>query len=642
MARGGIASKRTRTALCTGTQVRTRRPAVLALRTAWVAIVLWYEIGVFVRAVRSCPWPDERRALTPDSRLTRVLIVADPQVLDDNSYLDRHPLLARLTRVVVDVYLRKSWRAAVRVLRPHAVVFLGDMMDNGRAVMSPAEYDAYYERFRHIFKMHGEPVPVYYVPGNHDIGIGDSFALEAPARYTSSFGARNHRVGIANHTLLFLDGPALVDEDIARVSAGKSLDEWPAVRRGPVEFVRAQTQERDHPVVLFSHVPLARDQNVWCGRFREHRANIRQGAGLGYQNTLGREVSSWVLERLRPAIIFSGDDHDYCEVRHTYTYTDASSNTTREEIVPEVTVKSFSMVTGVRRPGYQLLSLAARVPEPELLPQIPQAPPPAHAPCTLPDQLGIYVLTYVPLAVLSVLVLVVVNVQRVRRRYRKREWGRRDSAKDGLRSGYWEPERRETPLPHGDRKRRMEGGRGRERDVEELELDDLVFVNPDADTVEEPPDEVERFKLVARRATAASEQGVSGFYGGHGRGAGFQPTSEEEEGLEAEMDVLPEPATNVKNRNRSGNGRFSRSSRWPRWTWTFVLRGQVRRVSVPWPFGCCARGTGAGSRRRWIMQQVRDSGEDERGFVGGLVRDVRDVAWPAIVVFLVVNWVVMW
>jgi hypothetical protein len=66
------------------------------------------------------------------------MIVADPQVLDHRSYPGRPGHLTALSQFIVDLYLRKSWRAA-RKLRPHAVVFLGDMMDGGRFAMQDKE-----------------------------------------------------------------------------------------------------------------------------------------------------------------------------------------------------------------------------------------------------------------------------------------------------------------------------------------------------------------------------------------------------------------------------------------------------------------------------------------------------------------------
>lgn len=43
-----------------------------------------------------------------------------------------------LSQFIVDLNIRKSWRAVLR-RRPEQVVFLGDMMDNGRVDMSDEE-----------------------------------------------------------------------------------------------------------------------------------------------------------------------------------------------------------------------------------------------------------------------------------------------------------------------------------------------------------------------------------------------------------------------------------------------------------------------------------------------------------------------
>lgn len=44
-----------------------------------------------------------------------------------------------LSQFVVDLQLRKAWRTALAT-RPDAVVFLGDMLDNGRAERGHKEY----------------------------------------------------------------------------------------------------------------------------------------------------------------------------------------------------------------------------------------------------------------------------------------------------------------------------------------------------------------------------------------------------------------------------------------------------------------------------------------------------------------------
>ena len=69
---------------------------------------------------------------------------------------------------------------------------------------------------------------------------------------------------------------------------------------------------------------------------------------------------------------------------------------------------------GIRRPGFQLLSLISTVPSPDHITQIPITPP-LHAPCLMPDQLGIYLYSYIPLVILSLLVLLVMRVRRGRK-----------------------------------------------------------------------------------------------------------------------------------------------------------------------------------------------------------------------------------
>lgn len=127
-------------------------------------------------------------------------------------------------------------------------------------------------------------------------------------------------------------------------------------------------------------------------------------------------MSHFILDQVQPSLIFrcaicsfitldghgadasspsSGDDHDYCEYIHTL------DDSTR---IREVTVKSLSMAMGIRRPGFQLLSLALPSSAPV------KAVTHADAPCLMPDQLAIYLSVYLPLIAASLLVLLVLNV----------------------------------------------------------------------------------------------------------------------------------------------------------------------------------------------------------------------------------------
>lgn len=100
--------------------------------------------------------------------------------------------------------------------------------------------------------------------------------------------------------------------------------------------------------------------------------------------------------------VASGDDHDYCEFHHSLTAND-DIPLSEDGSVKEISVKSFSMAMGVRRPGFQLVSLGSPAGSPTL----------NDVPCLLPDQLGIYVSVYVPLVLLSLLALLLANGYRV-------------------------------------------------------------------------------------------------------------------------------------------------------------------------------------------------------------------------------------
>ncbi|KAG8747119.1 hypothetical protein FRC10_002168 [Ceratobasidium sp. 414] len=316
------------------------------------------------------------------------MLIADPQVIDHRSYPGRRLWFKTLTQFIVDSNLRKSWRAAKR-LYPDVVVFLGDMMDGGRYRMLDDEYDAYYSRFNDIFSS-SKDIPKYYLVGNHDVGLGKSQAFSARARqrYLSHFGGTtNFQVPIANHSFVFIDAPGLVEEDYRRYEEEESFEDWAGMPGGAIEFVNRLAQESNPgPRILLSHIPLSRSSAASCGPLRE-RGSIQRGAGMGYQNLLGRHTSQFLIDGVKPILIFS----------------DGSGQGPRE-----VSVKSFSMAMGIRRPGFQLLSLVS--PDPSS----PYARTMADTPCHLPDQMHIYTHVYAICGFLSVALLLYVNATRGR------------------------------------------------------------------------------------------------------------------------------------------------------------------------------------------------------------------------------------
>ncbi|KAK7472742.1 hypothetical protein VKT23_000852 [Stygiomarasmius scandens] len=379
----------------------TRRGLVVnALRMLWIVVTLWYESGIFSYHAKRCLWPDSSLKVYADSASpAHLLVVADPQILDHRSYPGRPALLTYISQILVDLNLRKSWRAALNS-RPDAIFFLGDMMDNGRMPASDKEYEQYYHRFKKIFKDKNN-IPTYFIPGNHDTGLGtpSMFSPAAHSRYESHFGPLNNVVNMANHSIILIDAPGLVEEDHQRHGSGRSYAEWKPASGGTIDFVKRFGQEhKSGPTILLSHIPLSRPEGSDCGPLRE-KGTIHRGVGLGYQNTLGKDSSLFLLDAIRPSLILSGDDHDYCVFTHKFERGGTNMQ------IREVTVKSLSMAMGIRRPGYQLLSLN---------PSPGSDASYADTPCLMPDQLGIYLSVYIPLLILSLLVLLLHSALRSR------------------------------------------------------------------------------------------------------------------------------------------------------------------------------------------------------------------------------------
>lgn len=275
------------------------------------------------------------------------------------------------------------------------------------------------------------------------LGVSNTFSKHVRQRYERHFGRANRHIPVANHSFILLDSPGIVDEDYIRAGHGISFEEWIPLRDGPIEFVKGlaaglsvsyalslrvnmklitsrnmTVEEQLGPVILFSHIPLHRAESKKCGPLRE-RGTIDRGVGHGWQKTLGKQTSSFLLENLRPTVIFryafsltlqytalnkstrSADDRDYCDATHKLPGSGKETH--------EITVKSFSRARHIKQPGFHLLSLYPG-----------RTPSHAHAPCLLPRADGTFTRLYIPAAGLTVLILIIAHMKRARRAARLR------------------------------------------------------------------------------------------------------------------------------------------------------------------------------------------------------------------------------
>ena len=378
----------------------------------------------------------------------RLLLVADPQLVDPHTYPGRPWPLSSLTVYYTDLYLRKSFSLLLEDLKPDTTFFLGDLFDGGREWSTPhgkkrvtysedKRWRRYgrkfwlkeYYRFSRIFIdpwIHSQPSRrlsrqerklITSLPGNHDLGFGNGIRLPVRQRFNAYFGDGNRIDIIGNHSVVSLDTVSLSAREQANADAQHpaASDEkamhtiWQPTQDFLAEArtlkARATKRELDcmfgkqendlhlhnvqdivdsraHaetilnrgdtlqlPTIVLSHVPLYRDQGTPCGPLRERYppsqgarqgsdgkvkddANaIRVAGGFQYQNVLMPAISDQIVEDVgNVEHVFSGDDHDYCDVLHR-------GYTSRSGGVREITVKSMSWAMGVRKPGVLLVSL---------------------------------------------------------------------------------------------------------------------------------------------------------------------------------------------------------------------------------------------------------------------------------------------
>lgn len=293
------------------------------------------------------------------------------------------------------------------------------------------------------------------LPGNHDLGFGAQVQVPVRERFEAFFGDGNRVDVVGNHTVVSVDSVSLsagssefkdkhdlspifgpVNEFLDQVKGAKrraALEElrvWHDIETTPrfehsvgelgstrpTGLDQKKTEEGpDFPTILLTHVPLYREPGTPCGPKREHwppakppkgqtdpvlpdhRNAISVSGGYQYQNVLSDADSQRLVRSVGNVVhVFSGDDHDYCELVHA----DARGG------VREITVKSNSMAMGVPTPGFVMASLWNPVDDKgRPLPGSPETTLQTHL-CLLPNQIHTY-MKYVAFIVLTLVLLVV-------------------------------------------------------------------------------------------------------------------------------------------------------------------------------------------------------------------------------------------
>lgn len=297
--------------------------------TVLVGAVLWQEVGThYAHACRG-------------SGTTRVLVVADPQLVDRYAYPELPDWAHWWLALLCDVQLRRSLRAARARAQPAAVVVLGDLLW-GPTFMRPEEWASSSQRLARVFGPLGQrpgiAVPTLAIMGNHDSGMY-LCALQSMMmqRWIDTVGPPHWTLTLSNLTLVGLSNPLLQDNCPGSAAVRDETEQWLRALGAEYALPRPGAPRR----VLLTHIPLfcrARYDGTCGGPMRRRDFRLRMGSGVGYENVLNPVDTSLVLDTVRPHRVLSGDAHDLCQV-------------TLDNGITDTTLPSFSWLEGAHVAG---------------------------------------------------------------------------------------------------------------------------------------------------------------------------------------------------------------------------------------------------------------------------------------------------
>jgi hypothetical protein len=330
---------------------------VIILYLALFTIIHYFERIKPSSVIKSCMW-DHWESWPKNSDPHHSIIIGDPQIVDEFSYPNRTWIATAFSKMFTDNFLHRNHNLYNKILNPDSIIFVGDLFDGGRE-WNDTQWTHEYKRFNKIFNPLKGVRQLKQVPGNHDVGFGNGIDFEKYSRFKAYFGNADEVVLLGNHSIVLLDTVSLscTDDPRVNVRSQKFLS----------TFQDSENPYKHYPRIAISHVPLYRFTELQtCGKFRESDKKFPVVRGKQYQTVLEYEISQKIINTINPILIFSGDDHDYCHIRHPFNKLNSMSKEDYEfsvgdhpgqKYTDEITIKASSASGGIKKPAIQLLSL---------------------------------------------------------------------------------------------------------------------------------------------------------------------------------------------------------------------------------------------------------------------------------------------
>jgi len=309
---------------------------LLHLTLPVLVALVFCEFFIYYLVILQCYWPQ-----VDGPQPLRVMMVADTHLLGKRNghWFDK------LRR---EWQMYRSFQTAVATLHPSAVVFLGDLLDEGDFATS-SDFQQYARRFKSLFSV-PEEVQTYSVAGNHDIGFHYRVRDGRNTEFEHSF---NSSVGV--ELVELNDVPFVLVNSVAMEGDGCQMCERARYKVTEIgQLLRCQQNPTDsckrhyghlkkyvRPVIL-QHFPLYRPSDDVCEG--EDAATDHQQFRQRWE-CLSMESTQVLLQSLNPRLVVDGHTHHGCHLIHPPD-------------IHEWTVPSFSW-RNRNNPAFLLVALTA-------------------------------------------------------------------------------------------------------------------------------------------------------------------------------------------------------------------------------------------------------------------------------------------
>ncbi|KAJ5079715.1 metallo phosphoesterase related [Anaeramoeba ignava] len=235
----------------------------------------------------------------------RIAILADPQMEGDSRILSQG-IYGEMNNKMNDLYYKWIANGIHNFIFPNKVVILGDIFSFQRT--SNQEFNRRIERFNNIFELiqKNKSIELITMAGNHDIGYGIECVPFIIERFEKNFNKLNIEMNESNHIFAFLNNIPL-DGSLNEIEKSKTWD-----------FVLKLSEvTNEKPIILFMHIPLYKPKGSCPGdsTLDQFESIISKNAVVE-QNLLSEENSKFILEKIKPKLIFTGHDHYGCIYKH--------------------------------------------------------------------------------------------------------------------------------------------------------------------------------------------------------------------------------------------------------------------------------------------------------------------------------------